>query len=383
VSICNKCLVPDSFPGVSFSDGICSFCRDQKTYLRSITTDKHDHLKKILTSRSIPEGKGYHCLVPVSGGKDSTYALYYITRHLQLKPLAAYFDSGFTVDLARRNVKTICARLGVDCVVVKPTHNFRWKAVIEAIHMSKSMGRLWGICTNCENELRTMVIKEATARGIPYIIWGSTDLEDSVENYNNNGTRKTFRQSFGNKRVAVLAHAFSRLFGRDFRLLYRGPQHVLKFYYYVTRDNFDMGMPGGLKRLLPQFQVSFKNSQVQLLYFYDYVNYDPFNQMAVLKNELGWEAPSGKEARMDCWLHCLVNFEHLRRTGISGDGFILANLVRNGLLTRSEALTRETLIREGLREECHETLEKLGINNYHLEPVPDLEKDDIYRALAN
>ena len=46
------------------------------------------------------KGQGdYDCLVPLSGGKDSSYALHYVVRELGLKPLAASFDHGFVADM--------------------------------------------------------------------------------------------------------------------------------------------------------------------------------------------------------------------------------------------------------------------------------------------
>ena len=37
----------------------------------------------------------YDCIVPFSGGKDSTWTLYYIVKHLNLNPLVVRFDHGF------------------------------------------------------------------------------------------------------------------------------------------------------------------------------------------------------------------------------------------------------------------------------------------------
>ena len=95
-------------------------------------------------------------------------------------------------------------------------------------------------------------------------------------------------------------------------------------------------------------------------------------QIKILESELGWKAPKDKESRMDCELHCLLNYRQIIETGLSHDGFPLANLVRNGLLPREEALKKERVIRKGLLNECQKMLNKFGCK-YPLKHILDLE----------
>jgi 3'-phosphoadenosine 5'-phosphosulfate sulfotransferase (PAPS reductase)/FAD synthetase len=370
MAICDKCIIPSTFPGVTMTGGTCSFCRDHEgaTNINEGTKAGDQSLEELLKDRNPFRKYGYDCLVPFSGGKDSAYVLYYVVTQLKLKPFATFFDSGFTHELARMNVSKICTKLGVDWTAVKSPHNYRSKAIIEAIHMSKSIGRFFRTCSNCENNIRTMAINESLARGIPYIIWGSTDYEDAVERYTVNGKeRKAFRHSFGNG--GVLISAFRFLSGAGFPLIYKTPYRLIKYWQYITRDNFDIGAPGGLRKLNPLHQVPFNHKNVRVIYFFDHVKYNPLLQIETLRSELGWEAPTGRESRIDCKLHCLQNYSFTSRTGISQDGFGMANLVRNGLMDRADALRRESLIRERLEHECLETLKDLGFTDYVLEPL--------------
>ena len=365
MAICKKCIIPDSFPGISMTNGVCSFCMDYQVssdsksedgaYKRQILEDMFTHSKR----------STYDCLVPVSGGKDSAYVLYYVVTQMKLKPLAAFFDSEFAREIARTNVKNICSKLGVDLIVVNSLHDFYRKSVIEAIHMSKSVGFFFCTCSTCENNLRSMAINESLARNIPYILWGSTDYEDAIGEYSEGySRRKTFRQSFGHSSVVLPSLAFFGDIG--FRLLYKCPQHVLRYWYYTARDNFIMNAPGGPKRLMPLFQVPFHNQQAQVIYFFNYIDYNPLHQINVLREELGWIAPSGKEARIDCRLHCLQNQAFLSRNNISVDGFNMANLIRADLMDRDEALRRENIIKESVVDDCVEILRYLKF------PIRDL-----------
>jgi len=58
------------------------------------------------------------CLVPFSGGRDSSYALHFVVKELGLKPIAFSYDWGMLTDLARRNQSRMCGKLGVEHILV-------------------------------------------------------------------------------------------------------------------------------------------------------------------------------------------------------------------------------------------------------------------------
>jgi hypothetical protein len=361
MKICKKCIVPESFPGISFSNGICSFCRDSKQFTNNEIVKGHGKLREILM---LKKTDSYNCVVPVSGGKDSSYILFYGVKKLGLKPLALFFDSGFANDVSKKNVENTCRKLSVDLIVVKST-NFRRKAVREALWISKSTNRFWwGICGNCENNLRTAAINEATRRKIPFIIWGSTNLEFAPKEYKKAG-RWLDARKFGGETTIELLINYILTYGflihcRKVRDCKKTLMHKLKYDYYIIRDNVAAKAPEGWRKFSPSLQVSFENKKVQTINFYDYVPYDPFKQIEVLKSELAWKSPFDKDIRMDCKLHCFPNHDYLRRTGITMDGFYLANLVRKGLLTRADAIKKEETIKKDLTRACQETLKELG-----------------------
>jgi len=102
---------------------------------------------------------------------------------------------------------------------------------------------------------------------------------------------------------------------------------------------------------------------VQSVGFFDYITYDPFRTTEILKKEVDWQSPPNRETRNDCMLHCLGNYSALRLTGITQDGFFFANLVRQGLLTRDEAIAKEEATKKDLEKECQEALKAMGLNN--------------------
>lgn len=362
MAICKTCLITDSFPNVTFDEGICSFC---KVHDRCPKVDKHglgrDQLLKILTSE---KPRTYDCAVPVSGGKDSSYALFYIVRELGLKPLALFFDHAFMTDAAKKNVERLCRKLAVELVTGKAT-KFRRKLIVEALHLSRWRGRFAKLCTNCENDLRAFAINEATKRNVRFLVWGSTDFEDPADTFLDPES-PTWRQQY-----VTTDGTLERITRGSLRLLRSragvvhtcaATLHYARHMYYCVRDNVQMKAPEGWSKFNPFMKVTFDNKHVTPIYFFDYIDYDPYAYIATLKKTVGWEAPAGRESRMDCKLHCFSNYQHLNDTGITMDGFTSGVLVRHGLLSRTEAIENEELLQQCLPKEVSEMSRELGVD---------------------
>ena len=358
---CSICIIPDTFPGVSFTDGVCGFCRTRGSSPQAKRTVLGESdLRELLASGS---GGSYDCAVPISGGKDSSYVLYYVVRTLGLRPLALFMDSGFTNDFARRNVERECAALGVTLVIGEPTV-YRRLLVREALETSKRLGRFVRMCGNCENNIRSFVINECRKHHVPFIIWGSTDFEDSAA-YFLSAKATTHRRAFGRfgnvfRRAGKAARTLAgRRRGLGDTIM--GAAHGLRCLYYGVRDNVASGAPEGVRTINPFLEVSYEGKGVRSLSLFDYIEYDPYQMIETLKREVGWQSPADKESRMDCRIHCFGNFQHLRDTGITRDGFTMAHLVRSGLLSRDEALRREEILARDAAGECREVFDELGV----------------------
>jgi len=356
MKICKTCIIPDSFPNSDFQDGVCCFCRNYENSPRIL---KH-YLGEIKLLELLSSGKNkrYDCVVPLSGGKDSSYVLFYIVKELKLKPLAVFFDNGFSSDVGKRNVLELCRQLNVDLSIGNATV-FRKKIVKEALYLSKYLDKFVGICANCENNNRTFVINEALRQKISFIVWGSTDFEDSVMR-SLKGNPSTFRSEFGTSKSMLRSMLVSfGLLLKPLTLTKKGKIifHNFKHIFYCILDNVKINVPERLKKYFPFLEVTFNRKKVRIIYFFDYIKYDPFKQIKILK-EYGWRS-SGKEAKLDCILHCFSNYNHLKENGITSDGAYFSTLIRNGLLTRFDALQKEKDITESLKLECRNLIKKL------------------------
>lgn len=111
---CTTCILPESFPFLDLdADGRCVLCRTtEPQQLRPVD----ELLEAIAMERS--RGRGPEVLVPISGGRDSCYALHHLVTELDLPVIAYTYDWGFVTDRARRNISRMCGQLGVEHVLV-------------------------------------------------------------------------------------------------------------------------------------------------------------------------------------------------------------------------------------------------------------------------
>ena len=114
--ICSRCVLPNSFPRINFDDkGVCSVCREYDQWWGKWVYRKSEQ-KQILEKickQAKRKKKKFDALIPLSGGKDSTYTLYMAQQELGLKCLAYTLDTGYLSEPARKNIDRTCRKLGV------------------------------------------------------------------------------------------------------------------------------------------------------------------------------------------------------------------------------------------------------------------------------
>jgi len=329
---CKLCILPETYPGIAFNEeGICNFCLNHKK--RSVLGE--DELKKVLYSR---RGKKYDCVVPVSGGRDSTFALYVAKRKLGLKVLAVHYDNGFCEEQALINIKNACEKLDIDLVTVKSKRNIEKKYVRNAIKASAPFGSFWGICQFCYYGIHTIAYQIAKKEGAPFILWGNHSSESGLQNpyVGLSG----FREALKGASISNITKAFPYFIMMTFCLLL----HRLEF--YVHEKGFWRLVFNPRKFII----ITEKNNKIKNVFLYDYIEWDGKKIVKIIKEELDWKSPVDKEWRFDCKLHAFGNYKYLKSFGISQDGVGYSNMIREGKLSRTEALKRI---------KCEENMEKL------------------------
>lgn len=115
---CKKCLSNMTINSLKLNkNGVCQFCKIHEEMDKEYPLNKYSEENIFKISNKIAhEGKNlnYDCLVGVSGGRDSSFLLYYIKKILKLRPLAVHYDNGFNSDTSVSNILKVCKNLGVE-----------------------------------------------------------------------------------------------------------------------------------------------------------------------------------------------------------------------------------------------------------------------------
>lgn len=196
IKFCKSCLFPETKPDLHFNDdGICSACVGANNKDVNIDWDKRaQEFSRIIDKFRLPENEiGYDCLIPVSGGKDSTYQAYFMKFVCKMNPLCVCFETTMTTELGRQNLDNI-SKMGMDVIHFKKNSNAYKSMVIEGF---KRVGdEMW------PNHIGifTIPIMIATKFKIPLIIWGeNSQLEygGPLESLEQNQLNRSWLEEFG------------------------------------------------------------------------------------------------------------------------------------------------------------------------------------------
>lgn len=162
---CKSCVMPDSRPNLIIGeDGICNACKNYKNRVKVDWSKRYGKLKEILNQCNFDNSNNWDCIVPVSGGKDSTYQVIEILK-LGLKPLCVTSTTCDLSRIGRKNIENI-KNLGADYIEFSPNPVFRRK--LNYIGLTEVGDISWPEHIG----IFTLPVRAAVQFNVPLIIWG-------------------------------------------------------------------------------------------------------------------------------------------------------------------------------------------------------------------
>jgi hypothetical protein len=310
--MCKRCVLTSSFPRITFdSEGICSVCheydRDWNSW-RSDLPKKRRFLEKICREAK-SKHKDFDAVIPLSGGKDSSYVLYVAAKELGLKCLAYTVNFGYLSDFAKSNIDGMCKKLGIEHVYYNFDQNLANRLL--ALFVKKT----GSFCSVCSKLIAMTTSRVAEMYRVPLIITGTstrTEMPLTPEMFTFTGSNAFIRNVLKGE---PLASECERIFF--------GSSTRRKFGYLLF-------LLSGKKRL----------SSYGWFNLADYWDWTYNTMYDTIGRELDWKAPSEAE-HMDCIIHPVSRYIHNRRfPGLEVERLSLARLVMAGQITREEALRR-------------------------------------------
>lgn len=190
---CKRCVMPDTKPDLYIDkEGVCNACHSYEHRKKVNWEKRKDELMKVLDKFRSKDNSNWDCLVPVSGGKDSTYQ---VVRMLQLglNPLCVTATTCHLSDIGKRNIQNI-KNLGVDYVEFSPNPVVRRK--LNRIGLTQVGDISWPEHVG----IFTIPIRIAIQNKIKLIVWGENSQNEyggpAGDSKNNTLTRK-WLEEFG------------------------------------------------------------------------------------------------------------------------------------------------------------------------------------------
>lgn len=331
---CQRCILPDNYPGIEFdADGVCSFCANYKKLQPS--TQKQQELMRLVEKAGRNKGR-YQAIVPISGGKDSAYALYMARREFGLRVLAINFDNGFRSPSAEANLKTLTTKLGVDYISIKPN----WELMR---NLYGAFVKITGeFCTVCNAmgylTILTRILEEQKRVGSKLLVFGgwSENLE-----------------------------AMPGVYSFDFKYFYdvideAGLSHMLRDSPMIDELCLDVLINS------PDPRITVKDKGVPFDYIMlpDYVTWDVNRISSILKERAGWSPPASSEdqTHFDCDMYPVAKYFERRKYGFSQNTITYSAMIRAGLMSRRQALEKIMNEPKGVPAEFPDFLNVLGIS---------------------
>lgn len=171
INYCKTCVMPDTKPDLQLDhEGVCSACRNFNDRKNVDWDARHNELIRLLKSYRNTDGSNWDCIVPVSGGKDSTYQVLRI-KELGLNPLCVTSTTCDLSLLGRRNIENL-KRIGVDYVEMSPNPLIRAK--LNSIGLKQIGDISWPEHVG----IFTIPVRAAVQFNVPLIIWGENSQNE-------------------------------------------------------------------------------------------------------------------------------------------------------------------------------------------------------------
>ena len=229
---CTNCVMPDTKPDLQLDEhSVCNACRSYQRRAEQDWGARYQELLQVLEQYRRHDGSNWDCIVPVSGGKDSTYQ---VVRMLQLglNPLCVTSSTCDLSVLGRRNIENL-KRLGVDYVEFSPN------PVIRARLNRIGLLQVGDISWPEHAGIFTIPVRAAVQFNVPLIVWG----ENSQNEYGgpaaaaeNHVLNRRWLEEFG----GLLGMRVSDLIGQE------GiePKHLIAYTYPTDEELARVGVTG-------------------------------------------------------------------------------------------------------------------------------------------
>jgi asparagine synthetase B (glutamine-hydrolysing) len=318
---CTKCILPETFPYVNFdANGVCAYCRTWKP----IQVKGAGELERVVEQYRSKDGSP-DVIVAFSGGRDSSYGLHYIKTVLGMNPIAFTYDWGMVTDLARRNCARVCGKLGIEHIIRSADITAKRRYVrknIEAWLKKPELGMVTLFMAG-DKEFYAHARQLRKETGIKLVVFCTGNLIEEARYKTglmgvpqDDDNMVLPNMSLRNK-VGMLTY-FAKNYLKNPAYINESLIDTANAFYqtFIVKDDF--------------------------LYLYHYLPWFEDEIVGTIRREYDWEVATDTATtwRIGDGTAAFYNYIYGTIAGFTEDESMLSNMVREGHLTREEALER-------------------------------------------
>ena len=310
---CKRCLLPETHETLVLGeDGICNVCKAQENKGEINWNERKQELDKLVETY-IGKGK-YDCIIPFSGGKDSTWTLYYLMkRYPQLKPLVVRFNHGFLRSTLRENSTKTFRKLGVDVHEFTPNWNVVKRLMLQAF-LEKG-----DFCWHCHTGIFSYPMQVAIKEETPLIFWGEPSAEYTA--YYSYDEKEEVNEERFNRYINLGISADDMAI----RLMNTVDERDLEPYKYPK-----------LKDLM---RINYRSVCLG-----SYIPWDVKKQVKIIKEELEWRGDQVENVpdnydyeKIECWMQGVRDYIKFIKRGYTRPTHLAAIDLRNERISKEMA----------------------------------------------
>lgn len=171
IKYCRRCLLPETKPNLYIDEeGVCDACRNYEERKEVDWNKRKEELIQLLDKYRCKDGSNWDCIIPVSGGKDSTYQVIKMLE-LGMNPLCITATTCDLSDIGRKNIENI-KKLGVD--YIEFTNNRILRAKLNKIGLKQVGDISWPEHAS----IFTIPVRAAVQFNVPLIVWGENSQNE-------------------------------------------------------------------------------------------------------------------------------------------------------------------------------------------------------------
>jgi len=307
---CTRCCLPETMEGITFDEfGVCTPCRSSEEKMHINWKDKQSELIEIFNK--FKNKNYYDCLLPISGGKDSTFQAYILNKIYKINSLAVTHGTNWMSLTGRYNLENCINKFNLDHLFFLPNRNTINKVA------KRSPELIGDACWHCHIGTQTFPMQTAVKWKIPLMIYGESIAE------------------------------------RDGRGSYKKILKPEEKYYYGLNVSAKVEPVKYVGNNIKYSEVQIWNypskqemieSQIIYLHLGDYIFWDEQKQTEFIINQFAWKTNNRVENTYkgyksnECIMAGVHDYLNFIKRGVGRATLHASDDVRRGLIKRDEAI---------------------------------------------